>query len=197
VFFLQDAPVWVLALVVFVLRVCDVSMGTLRTLTIVQGRTALAITLGFFEVLLWILAVSQVISEVKDEPVLAVAYAGGFACGNGVGMWLEKRLAIGSVVVRLFSARSGDEIARLVRAQGLACTTFAGEGRDGAVTLLYVACSRSDATRVIDIATEVDPAVFYIVERSSAGTHGRPQAPRAHSWQQMLKRRQGQGGGGL
>jgi uncharacterized protein YebE (UPF0316 family) len=189
VLFLQDAPVWVLALVVFGLRVCDVSMGTLRTLTIVQGRTALAITLGFFEVLLWILAVSQVIVQVKDEPVLAVAYAAGFACGNGVGMWLEKRLAIGSVVVRLFSARSGDQIARQVRSAGLACTTFAGEGRDGAVTLLYVACSRSDAARVIDLATEVDPAVFYIVERSSAGMHGRPQEQRVRLWEQVLKRR--------
>ena len=88
--FLHDAPVWVLALVVFGLRVCDVSMGTLRTLTIVQGRTALAITLGFFEVLLWILAVSQVIVQVKDEPVLAVAYAAGFACGNGVGQYMNQ-----------------------------------------------------------------------------------------------------------
>lgn len=178
-----------MALVVFSLRVCDVSMGTLRTLTIVQGRTTLAITLGFFEVLLWILAVSQVIVEVKDEPILAVAYAGGFACGNGVGMWLEKRLAIGSVVVRLFSTKHGDDIAHSIRDLGVACTTFRGEGRDGPVTLLYVACSRMDAQRIVEAATRIDEQVFHIIERSSAGSHGRPAESRMRSWEQVLKRR--------
>jgi uncharacterized protein YebE (UPF0316 family) len=169
---MTDLPVWALALLIFCLRVCDVSLGTLRTLSVVQGRTALAVGLGFTEVLLWVVAVSQVIARVGTEPLLALAYAGGFATGNAAGIWLERKLAFGHVVVRIFSP-VGHAIAPALRAAGHVLTTFAGEGRDGPVTLLYVTTSRENAREIIDTALAHDPEAFYSVERSSAGIHGR------------------------
>ena len=152
------------ALLIFALRIVDVSLGTLRTISLVQGRTFLAMALGFGEVLVWIVVISEVMSAVKDNPVLLVAYAAGFAAGNGVGILIDRRVAIGREVIRLISAEAGDEIAGHLRRGGQPVTTFAGMGRDGPVTLLYVTCNRRDSRRLLADALKLDPGAFYVIE---------------------------------
>jgi uncharacterized protein YebE (UPF0316 family) len=111
-------PVWMLCLVIFVLRICDVTLGTVRTVAIVKGRITAAAFLGFFEVLIWILAVSQVITRINESVFLALAFAGGFATGNAVGILVERKLAMGTSVVRIISTTHGTEIARAIREGG-------------------------------------------------------------------------------
>ena len=101
---LENLPVWLLAVVVFSLRIVDVSLGTVRTIAVVQGWIKLSVVLGFFELLIWIAAVSQVIARVKEQPILMLAFAGGFAAGNAAGILLERVLALGTCVVRIVSA---------------------------------------------------------------------------------------------
>jgi uncharacterized protein YebE (UPF0316 family) len=161
---LQNLPPWQLALVIFVIRVVDVSLGTLRTISVVQGRLLLSVALGFVEVLIWITALSQVIMGVSKNPILMVAYAGGFAMGNAAGIALERFLALGAVVVRMVSARSGPAIAADLRQGGYRVTTFQGEGRDGAVTLIYATCPRRRLRNVLDRARRTEPHIFYTVE---------------------------------
>jgi uncharacterized protein YebE (UPF0316 family) len=106
---LDQHPVLMIA-AIFVARVCDVSLGTLRTIVIFRGYRLLAAALGFFEVLIWLIAAGQVIRHL-DTWYLAVAYASGFATGNVVGSWLEAKLAIGLELVRIISTRSGSDLA--------------------------------------------------------------------------------------
>ena len=108
-----ELPVWALAACIFLLRVADVSLGTVRTIVVVHGRIRLSVLLGFVEVLVWITAVSQVILRLRESPVLVVAYAAGFATGNAVGILLERRLALGHCVVRMIS-REGEAVARVL-----------------------------------------------------------------------------------
>jgi uncharacterized protein YebE (UPF0316 family) len=179
---MTDWPVWALALLIYCLRVCDVSLGTLRSLSVVQGRTGVAACLGFVEVMLWVTAVSPTIARLGTEPILAVAYAGGFASGNAMGVFLERKLALGNVVVRIFSPQ-GLDIAKQLRARGHVLTTFDGEGRDGRVTLLYVTCARELSSEIIEVALSHDATAFYSVERSSGGRHGRTRDGRGFgSW---------------
>lgn len=184
--FLQDLPVWALACVIFGLRVCDVSLGTVRTLAVVQGRAALSVALGFVEVLVWILAISQVMASLHESPLLMLAYAGGFAAGNAAGIALERWLALGTSVIRVISSDSGSEMARRLRAEGLRVTTFVGEGRDGPRTLLYAACARRFAGRVLAVVHEVDPTAVYVVERASESSLTQP-LPHATGWRARLK----------
>ncbi len=109
----------------------DVSLGTLRTISVVHGRTRVSVVLGFFEVLVWVTAVSQVITRLDESPWLAVAYAGGFAAGNAVGIALEKRLKLGSVVVRIITAHQGRRDRRLPQGCGQTVTTFAARATPG------------------------------------------------------------------
>jgi uncharacterized protein YebE (UPF0316 family) len=154
----------VAAALIFTLRIVDVSLGTVRTISLIHGRMALAVTLGFFEVLIWIAVVAQVIGGVSENPVLLVAYAAGFAAGNGVGILIERRLALGVQMLQMISQRHGEEIAAAIRAHGQAVTVFTGEGRDGPVKLLLTTCQRRKVPALIRDARGLDPDIFYVVE---------------------------------
>jgi uncharacterized protein YebE (UPF0316 family) len=182
-------PIWGVALAVFALRICDVSLGTLRTIAVVQGKMVLSVGLGFFEVLIWIAGVSSVMSNIGRYPILAVAYAAGFAAGNGAGILLERAIALGSVALTIISPGEGHTIADHLRAEGQRLTTFAGEGRDGPVTLIYPPCPRGGLRGVLDSARRVDPRLFNPVEplRVWRLDAGRRPLPHATGWRAALK----------
>ncbi len=184
-----DMPIWAQALSIFALRVTDVSMGTLRTISVVQGKMKLSVFLGFFEVLVWICGVSQVMAGLTKYPVLALAYAGGFAVGNGVGILLERAVALGSVALTIISPSRGRDIAEKLRSDGQPLTTLAGEGRDGPVTMIYTTVSRRSMRRLLESARSIDPRLFYSVEplrEWRLDMTGRP-LPHATGWRTWLK----------
>ena len=160
---LSALPIWALVILVFTLRVTDVTIGTLRTVAIVRGFIGPAMVLGFFEVGIWVLVIAQVIARVHESWFLVIAYAGGFAAGNGVGILLERKLAMGTAVVRMISPRGG-EIATAIRKDGLRATTFAGEGLSGPVTLVYAVCPRRGIKKLLAAARAVDPRLFYVMD---------------------------------
>lgn len=149
-------------LLIFCARVADVSMGTIRTIYVIRGQRSAAWWIGFFEVLIWVVAVSRVINDL-DRPVYAVAYALGFATGNFVGVTIEQRLAMGNRVVRVFS-RQGDAIADAIRQAGFGATVFDGRGKDGPVELVYIEVPRREVKRVAAMVREVDPNCFYVID---------------------------------
>jgi len=154
----------VAAALIFTLRIVDVSFGTVRTISLIHGRIVTAVILGFFEVLIWITVVAQVISGVSKDPVLLVAYAAGFAAGNGVGIVIERRLAFGVQMLQMISNRHGEAIATAIRELGQAVTVFTGEGRDGPVKMLLTTCQRRRVPALIGEARGIDPDIFYVVE---------------------------------
>lgn len=186
-------PVWALCMLIFVLRVCDVTLGTIRTVSIVKGRVSLAVVLGFFEVMIWVVAVSQVIVRLHESWLLPLSYAGGFAAGNAVGILVERRLALGTSVVRMLSAERGDDIARALRAAGLSVATFAGVGPDGPITLVYAVAPRRQTSRMLRTAQAIDPDLLYVSEPAHESNTGvqlrlRP-VPNPTGWRSALKKK--------
>lgn len=188
--FLQDLPIWGAAIFVFCIRICDVTFGTLRTISVVNGRLVLSVVLGLFEITIWITALSQVLTRVMDSPVMILAYAGGFATGNAVGILIERRLAMGMVVVRMISSHSGRQIATALREAGQRVTTFAGEGRDGPVMLIYATCRRKQLVKLVNKAKDQDAALFYCVEPvHQLGADSTEPLPHATGWRAILKKK--------
>lgn len=149
-------------LLIILARIADVSLGTLRTVAVINGRRHVALVLGFFEVLIWILVVSRVVTQAAAHPLYALAYATGFASGNFIGITIEKHLAFGWQVVRIFTRANG--IADALRDRGYRVTIFDGRGRDGPVEQLFIQTERK---RVIDLcshARELDPNCFYVID---------------------------------
>jgi uncharacterized protein YebE (UPF0316 family) len=179
--------IYIAAALIFALRVVDVSLGTVRTISIVNGRVTLAVLLGFFEVLIWITAISQVMVGVSKSPVLLVAYAGGFASGNGVGIFLERRLAMGTQLIKLFTRR-GDAVARELRNAGRTVTSVRGEGRDGPVEILHIVTPRRLTREVIELARKVDTELFYVIE-PVAGWSRRVPISNPTGWRAVVKKK--------
>jgi uncharacterized protein YebE (UPF0316 family) len=150
------------ALFIFVARVIDVSLGTLRTVSVVRGKRKLAFVFGFAEVLVWTVVVAQVITNL-DRAAYVVAFALGFATGTTVGISLERWFAMGEQVIRVFTPL-GPAVASTLRQRGFRVTEFLGTGRDGKVSLLFIQIPRRQANMVASIAREVDPTCYYTVE---------------------------------
>ena len=190
---MSSLPLLMLCLIIFALRVCDVTLGTIRTVAIVKGYVSTAVALGFFELLIWVLAISQVISRLDESWFLAISYAGGFATGNAVGIMVERKLAMGTSVVRFLTANHGESIADTLRSEGHKVTTFHGEGSHGPVTLVYAVAPRRLLRRMIRAAQLRDPGVFWISEpahESSGGPSVRLR-PVAHAtgWRAVFKKK--------
>ncbi len=151
-----------LAALIFVARVCDVSLGTFRHAMVIRGKRLLSFWIAFFEMLIWVFAVSKVLSDLS-APITAFAYALGFATGTFVGITLEGKLKIGDQAVKVF-ASIGDEVAAQLRTDGFRVTTFNGQGRDGEVILLFVQVRRRDAQKVLKLARTVDPNCYLVIE---------------------------------
>jgi len=168
-------------------RIADVSLGTIRTIVVVQGRRTLAFVLGFFELLIWVSIVSRVILHLHEQPVYAVAYALGFALGNYVGMTIENHLALGRQVVRVIT-RQGPELAAALRQSGLVVTQFDGYGRDGPVEELFVEVERRAVPQVIRLARGQDPNCYYIVDDVRLASSSAPRK-RTPGWRSILKKK--------
>lgn len=153
-----------IGILIYLSRVCDVSMGTVRTIVTVQGRIYLAFFLGLIEITIWITVVSTVIVKIEEAPILILFYSLGYASGNVAGILLERKLAFGMINLRIMSLKKGKELASRLRELGQPVTEFQGEGRSGPVTELYAVCRRRDFKRYISIIKEVDPDSFYVTE---------------------------------
>lgn len=183
-----DAATLLTGLMVFAARVIDVGLGTIRTITIVQGRTKTAFLLGFVEISVWLTVISTVIPRIADEPLLGLFYALGFATGNVLGIKMERWLAFGYLILRVITRRG--DLADAVRKAGYAVTTFEGRGMTGPVTELYIVCRRRDLKPIIDKVTEMDPEAFYLTEQAGAVSKiVRPFMSRRTGWRAIGKRK--------
>jgi uncharacterized protein YebE (UPF0316 family) len=148
---------------IFILRVSDMSLDTLRVLFVMRGRKGLVWLLGFFQATIFVIAISFVIADL-DSILKVVGYAAGFATGNVVGIWIEEKLAVGHTQLRIVSPRLGSAIADRLREDGFAVTEVAARGKDGMVALLSCSVLRKRVNHVRDLANQIDPTAFITAE---------------------------------
>lgn len=161
--YLKDPHAWLFALLIFALRVGDMSLDTIRVLFVVRGKKLIVWVLGFFQSLIFVIAISSVLSRL-DNILNVLGYAGGFATGNLVGMLIEQKLAIGHILVTVISSTRGTLIAEKLRSSGFAVTQIAGHGKDGTVFELHASVLRKDVPSVETIVLEADPQAFITAE---------------------------------
>jgi len=150
-------------LVIFGLRIVDVSLSTVRILLAVRGHKLVVPFIGFFEVLIWVFAAGNAIRYLESGWHV-LGYAAGFSTGSVVGLSIEQRLAIGYATIRVISRRGGVALADALRAAGFGVTEFAAQGRDGPVEVVYSVCMRRDIPRFIAETERWDSQAFITVE---------------------------------
>lgn len=158
-------------LLIFAARLIDVTMATLRMMLSVRGVRWTAPLIGFFEALLWVVAVGSAIRHL-DSPFHVLGYAGGFAAGNWVGLWVEERLAFGIATVRIISTHVGVEMAEALRARGYGVTEFQGLGRDGPVEVVFTVSPRRHVDDILHEVGTWDPDAFVTLEHAQSIERG-------------------------
>lgn len=151
------------ALLIFALRIVDVSCDTMRVLFAVRGKRLIAGSLGFFQAFIWIFAVATAIRHL-DSWMHILGYAAGFACGTMIGITIEQSVAYGLAAVRIVSRFGGVEIAEALRDRGYGVTEFAGYGREGKVEIVNSVVLRAHLDEVVAIVERWDPEAFVTVE---------------------------------
>jgi uncharacterized protein YebE (UPF0316 family) len=154
-----------------------VTLCTLRTIFLAKGMKLLAPLLGFFEVSIWLLAISEVMRNLGDMRC-ALAFAGGFTAGTFLGILIEQKLALGSVVVRTITPRETAPLIEALRAAGYGVTSQPGLGATGPVQLVFTVVPRRELPCVIAILKRFDPGVFYSIDALQSAAAGVTPAPR-------------------
>ena len=156
---LANVNSWVFALAIFIVRVLNIALDTLRLLTIMRRMRGLTWILGFLQTSLWILVLGSVINDLNN-PLNIIAYSTGYATGNVIGMMIEKRLAFGYINITVISSTCGHEIANRLREDGHAVTEIPARGKDGSVEILECSVQRKFAQDVQGLIREIDLAAF-------------------------------------
>lgn len=148
---------------IFFLRVCDVSLGTVKLMMAFQGRRYTAAAIGFVEVTIFVIAIGQVVGQL-DNVVNVLAYSSGFACGTTLGIALEGKLALGNRMVRIITHRQNDALIEALRAAGFGVTRLTGEGKEGKVYLLFSLVRRKRLDGYLKMVRDLAPKAFVSVE---------------------------------
>ncbi len=161
----------VLPMLIFIARVFDVSIGTLRIIFLSKGFKKTAPIMGFFEVLIWILAIGEIMKNLNNWSCY-LGYAAGFATGNYIGIILEEKLAMGIHIIRIITEKETKLLLKSFQDVGYGATLLEGKGYNGKVDVIYVIINRKDLSKVENIIQSHNPQSFYSIEDIKQVKHG-------------------------
>jgi len=160
--FLDSYP-WLLPVIIFFGRIVDVSLGTLRIIFVSKGEKYKAPFIGFFEVLIWIVVISEIFSR-ANTMLSYVSYAAGYATGNFVGIMIEQRIAFGVLLIRIFTRKGGAGMVAALNSNGYGATSIAGQGSQVQIDIVETVIERKAMKNVEVLVNEYDPEAFFVVE---------------------------------
>jgi len=154
---------FVIPFLIFIARVLDVSLGTVRVIFISRGLKYMAPLIGFLEILIWLLAISQIMKNLSN-PACYIAYAGGFAMGNFVGIWIAEKLSLGVVLIRVITAKDASQLVEFLKSADYGVTSVDGHGTTGQVKVIFTIVPRREAQSVVGLIKKFNPKAFYSIE---------------------------------
>jgi Uncharacterized protein conserved in bacteria len=158
-----DIYPWLLPVVIFFGRICDVTLGTLRIIFVSKGERYKAPIVGFFEVFIWVVIISQIFSH-ANSLASYLAYAAGYAAGNYVGILVENKIAFGFQLLRVYTKQDCGELVRSLNKMNVGATVLKGEGAISHVHIIEIVISRKSQQSVLSEVIKHDPSAFYIIE---------------------------------
>ncbi|MGV8964175.1 MAG: DUF2179 domain-containing protein [Candidatus Saccharimonadaceae bacterium] len=160
--FLDTYP-HLLPFIIFFGRIFDVTLGTLRIIFVSKGEKLKAPIIGFFEVFIWVVIISQILSRANDM-IAYLSYAGGYAAGNYVGILIEKRIAFGIILCRVYTNKPGLKLVNLLSLKGFGATLVHGTGSVDQVDIIESVIDRKQLKNIVKIILEFDMQAFYVIE---------------------------------
>ena len=160
-----------LPLLIFISRIMDVSIGTIRIVMVSKGQKLWAPILGFFEVFIWLIAMAKIFENL-DNWVCYFAYAGGFATGNYAGLKLEEKLAVGVVRIQIITRKEAQNLIDKLKSSGYGITHHNAHGGSEQVSIIYSIIKRSELPKIEKIIKEYNPKAFFTIEDVKFASQG-------------------------
>lgn len=161
----------ILPVIIFLGRIFDQSIGTLRVIFISRGYKRIAPILGFFESFIWLLAISQIMSHL-DNWVSYIFYAAGYATGSYIGLRIDEKLSIGTVVIRIIPKFDTTELLKYLKVHDYGVTTIDVEGNSGKLKMILTIVKRKEARDVLKLVNIFNPNAFYTIEEIKSVREG-------------------------
>jgi uncharacterized protein YebE (UPF0316 family) len=158
-------------LMIFCARICDVSIGTVRYIFISRGFKKIAPFFGFFEVIIWLLAIGQVMANITN-PICYIAYGAGYATGTYIGMEIEERMKLGLAIIRLITAKPANEFIVRLRQYGYGVTNISAHGASGEVSIIFMVVKRSKISHLLPLIHDYNPNAFFTIEDVRSASDG-------------------------
>ncbi len=178
---LETFSLIILPLLIFTARVLDMTLGTIRIIFVSRGRKFLAPIFGFFEIIIWLFAIGQIMQHLTNITYY-LAYALGFTTGIFVGITIEEKMAMGTVVVRIITKKDAHELIEYLKSAGYGVTSFDGQGGTGQVKLIYTTIKRKDTNSVVEIIKMFNPKAFFSIEEVRLANEGIFPSAKASHW---------------
>lgn len=160
--FLETYP-WLLPFMIFFGRICDVTLGTLRIIFVSKGERYKAPIVGFFEVFIWVVIISQIFAH-ANSLIAYLSYAAGYAAGNYVGILVENKIAFGYQLIRAYTKKEVSELIKSLNRENIGATFVRGEGAISQVHIVEIVIDRKSMNKALDTITKFDDDLFYLVE---------------------------------
>lgn len=160
---MPEFPTYILPVLIFFARIADVSLGTLRITMVSRGYKIESAILGFFEVLIWVIVVAQLLTNL-DHWVNYIAYAAGFSAGTFIGLYIEDKMKVGTVLVRIITLHKPQEMIEALKEAGIALTSIDGKGGFNDVKVIFSVMKRKKLNKVFEIVKEIDENAFFSSE---------------------------------
>jgi len=189
--FVADSPIFswvVLPLLIFLARICDQTIGTLRLIFVSKGLKRIVPFLAFFEAMIWLIAISQILGHLENI-VTFMAYGLGYAMGNYVGMLIEERLSIGSVIIRIFSKEHISEFIKVLQKHNYGYTIINAEGSTGELKIIFSIINRKYLPHLMEQINTIDSNTFYTIEEVKSVKKGIFKASERKSFIHSFKRK--------
>lgn len=165
-------PNIIIYLLIFLARICDVGLTTIRTIFMIQGRKLIVMIIGFFEAIVYVVVLGKIVTDL-DDPMKIVFYGLGFAAGNFVGLMIEEKLALGELAVNVVLRDSdNDELISEIRENGFGVTVVEGQGRSMMRDYLIIIIKRKDFKRLKEIISKYDKKAFMMTSTVDPITGG-------------------------
>ena len=178
---------FILPALIFIARVIDVSLGTVRVIFVSRGLKYLAPAVGFFEILIWLLAIGQIMKNLSS-PICYIAYAAGFAMGNYVGICIAEKLSLGVVLIRVVTKKDALPLVEHLKSQNYGVTSVDGHGTSGQVKVVFTIVPRREVASVVDSIKKFNPHAFYSIEQVQFVEKGVfPPRKRGHSLPNLFR----------
>lgn len=162
-------------------RLLDMTLETIRIIFVSKGKKFLASVFGFCEIIIWLFAIGQIMQHLTNITYY-LAYAGGFTSGIFVGVWIEEKMAMGTVVVQLITKKDAQKLIESLKTGGYGVTSFDGQGSTGQVKLIYTTIKRKDTNKVVEIIKMFDPKAFFSIEEVRIANEGIFPSAKPNHW---------------